>query len=416
MTGGTSDDGAYAEYRREILRDRLDTAALAVFGMTAAFQLLLVMLAPAQWRAEWTANATLLLVPFLVWASGRSPLRRYPEWIFFGADLVFAGGIVSRLLMPTAWTSGIEAFVSINLMGAAVLIPWSARLQAIITSITLVTYWIILAGSGRMHGGELAHQLTSPLFAGALSIVGVASLDRLRRQSFKRRRAAEREALVSGHFAAIMSHELRNLLTAVQGYGEILDAEGREEGGPLADVPRRLETLARQGLDVIDVALDLSRAERGNLSMKQSRVDFGEIIDELKAEFHEARIPPGVALEWPSGRGIWLQTDPVKLKMILRNLLGNAIKFTLAGHVRLTASAADGQIEVTVADTGPGIAPHEIATIFEPFRQGIGGLSRSGSAGLGLYVVERLVTTLGGSLRIESELGRGTTFRVTLPR
>jgi signal transduction histidine kinase len=102
--------------------------------------------------------------------------------------------------------------------------------------------------------------------------------------------------------------------------------------------------------------------------------------------------------------------------MVVRNLIRNAVKFTEQGTVTISACARDDGVEITVSDTGIGIAPEVLPTIFEPFRQGDGSNTRRyGGVGLGLYIVQRLMDLLGGKIAVESEVGKGSTFRVWLP-
>ena len=111
-----------------------------------------------------------------------------------------------------------------------------------------------------------------------------------------------------------------------------------------------------------------------------------------------------------------LQTDPGKLKIILKNLLGNAIKFTKQGAIKVGVESREEGVEMTVQDTGIGIPPEALSTIFEPFHQGESPVSGwMGGTGLGLAIVQRLVGLLGGWVKVESELGKGSTFRVWVP-
>jgi len=109
-------------------------------------------------------------------------------------------------------------------------------------------------------------------------------------------------------------------------------------------------------------------------------------------------------------------TDRMKLKVVLKNLIGNAVKFTAQGEIAIDAVPRDGGIEIAVRDTGVGIAPQVLPIIFEAFRQGDSSFTRPyGGVGLGLYIVRRLLGLLGGSIAVESEIGKGSLFRVWLP-
>ena len=111
-----------------------------------------------------------------------------------------------------------------------------------------------------------------------------------------------------------------------------------------------------------------------------------------------------------------LYTDPEKLKVVLKNLIGNAVKFTPIGGITVTATSRDGGVEIGVADTGIGIPPEPLPLIFEPFQQGENASrSRQGGAGLGLYIVKRFLQLLNGTIAVESKIGQGSTFRVWLP-
>lgn len=111
-----------------------------------------------------------------------------------------------------------------------------------------------------------------------------------------------------------------------------------------------------------------------------------------------------------------IRTDPAKLKIIIKNLLGNAIRFTTEGSISVTTHASRGGVEICVTDTGIGIPQEAMSLIFEPFRQiDNPALRQRGGTGLGLYIVKRLVELLGGEVTVESEPGRGSTFRIWLP-
>ena len=141
------------------------------------------------------------------------------------------------------------------------------------------------------------------------------------------------------------------------------------------------------------------------------------VLREIDAETRELQEKPGIRVAWEIPPGLpSVHTDPAKLKIVIKNLLGNAIKFTDHGQIRICAEECGRELLVTVCDTGIGIAPEMLPIIFEPFRQGDGSPTRRhGGVGLGLYIVSRLLELLGGTLSVESQVGRGSAFRVRIP-
>jgi hypothetical protein len=146
-------------------------------------------------------------------------------------------------------------------------------------------------------------------------------------------------------------------------------------------------------------------------------VDPALLLSELKSETGELQQKRALRFVWELSGGLpALYTDAAKLKLALKNLIDNAVKFTPTGRVSIGAIGRDDGVEFIVADTGIGIAAEVLPIIFEPFRQGDSTLTRAhGGVGLGLYIVRELVTLLGGSVRVESQVGSGTTFRVWVP-
>jgi signal transduction histidine kinase len=211
-----------------------------------------------------------------------------------------------------------------------------------------------------------------------------------------------------------MSHELRNLLGAVQGYSEMLAEDGVEDAVSRAEIAERVRALSTQALDVINTTLELSRSLHDNLALNVERITLRPLFERLNTEIANRGVSSPVELKWEAP-DIELETDRIKLEMILRNLVGNAMKFTSAGSVRVCARPSADVVVIEVIDTGSGIAPKDVLSIFEPFEQAAAGRRTSGGAGLGLYVVKRLVSALGGRIEVDSRLGVGSTFRVTLP-
>ncbi len=219
-------------------------------------------------------------------------------------------------------------------------------------------------------------------------------------------------------FVASMSHELRTPLNLIIGYSDLLlDGTFGALHGEQTDTLHRIARSSRELLDLIAATLDLSRLEARQVPMDLRLVDLAALLDELAGEARALPVRPGVQLHWEVAADTpRIVTDPVKLKMVLKNLIGNAVKFTERGSI-VVRSAADGAgVALSVEDTGVGIAAEAQAIVFEPFRQADRSVhARFGGAGLGLYIVRRLLGLLGGSITLRSQPGRGSTFQVHLP-
>jgi two-component system, sensor histidine kinase len=223
-----------------------------------------------------------------------------------------------------------------------------------------------------------------------------------------------RANLIKSEFVSTMSHELRTPLSVILGYTDILGDTLRED-----DHSHTLDRIRRSGLELLEMVeatLDLNRLETGRDPIQPERVEVRALLDELASEFAAVGRSPATVLQWHRGDDVQLCTDRRKLKIILKNLVGNALKFTPAGEVVVRCQATESGAVLRVRDTGIGIDEAQIPIIFEMFRQVDGSDSRShGGVGLGLYITRRLVAQLGGDIQVESVVGRGTTFTVTLP-
>jgi signal transduction histidine kinase len=219
-------------------------------------------------------------------------------------------------------------------------------------------------------------------------------------------------------FLANMSHELRTPLNAILGYTElILDNIYGEAPEKMRAVLVRVQTNGKHLLGLINDVLDLSKIEAGQLTLALSEYSVAELVQgvyvavEPLASQKKLALTTKVEKGLPMGRG-----DERRLAQVLLNLVGNAIKFTDKGEVAIEASQSNGAFNVAVRDSGPGIAAADQAKIFEEFQQVDDTSTRQkGGTGLGLSISRRIVEMHGGRISVDSELGKGSTFTITLP-
>jgi PAS domain S-box-containing protein len=248
---------------------------------------------------------------------------------------------------------------------------------------------------------------------------GIGQLASLALENARLIEELERVSSLKSDFVATMSHELRTPLNVIIGYNDlVLD----ELLGPLtpeqSEGLQRVHDSARELLELINTTLDISRLETGRQPLEPIEIAPADLLREIEVETRDAwQQKTGLGAEWNTAPGLpRLYTDPAKVKVIIKNLVNNAIKFTETGRVSVSAHERDGGVEFQVSDTGIGIAPEAQARIFEAFRQADGLVAqRYGGVGLGLYIVRRLLDLLGGTITLQSEVGRGSTFQVWIP-
>jgi signal transduction histidine kinase len=219
-------------------------------------------------------------------------------------------------------------------------------------------------------------------------------------------------------FVANMSHELRTPLAAVLGYAELIQ-EGIYGALPekSMDALTRIRSNGKHLLGLINTVLDIAKIESGQFSLSLAEYALDSVVETVRvateslAETKKLALKTDVAERLPIGLG-----DEQRLTQVLLNLVGNAIKFTDTGEVRITASATNGHFAVGVTDTGPGIPPKEQARIFEQFHQVDNSNTKAkGGTGLGLAIAKQIVEMHGGRIWVESSVGKGSTFQMQLP-
>jgi PAS domain S-box-containing protein len=227
---------------------------------------------------------------------------------------------------------------------------------------------------------------------------------------------ADRANAAKSEFLSRMSHELRTPLNAILGFGQLLQLED------LPDAQREsVEHILSGGrhlLSLINEVLDISQIESGQSSPSVTPVLLHEVVEEavqIVTPLADARRVK-LRVEAPAGDSAYVMSDQQHLLQIVLNLVSNAIKYNHArGSVAIAWERREDRVLLTVTDDGPGISPDEVAAIFSPFERGAARLGAIEGTGLGLSVVNALVTAMGGTVGVDSRLGQGSTFWVELP-
>ena len=355
---------------------------------------------------------------------------RIPLWFVHVGAL-----IVNVALLVTAYYTGeVFVFALMPYIAVATVLAMICRIRPLIAHLVLISgaiAFVIDARSEPTGGGP-----NSTDVAGFIVMMGVLAVSAgtgawlvgrvrvlARREHEARRDVEDARAeleVVSGHktaFLANMSHELRTPLNAIIGFSDLLDSG---MAGELSEKQREyVDDIRSSGhhlLSLINDVLDIAKVEAGRYELDVSRFPLSESIFESVRIMRDRALDAGVDIQVSLDANLGeIEADERKVRQIVLNLLSNAVKFTpTGGHVTVGASAIDGSFQVSIRDTGIGIAPDDQERIFDEFQRTDRTRSAEGT-GLGLALARRFVELHGGRIWVESALGRGSTFRFTLP-
>jgi signal transduction histidine kinase/CheY-like chemotaxis protein len=356
-----------------------------------------------------------------LWLLSRGSLgARWPEWILFAGTLVAMFGVI---FSPTHEYLRHKPY--------AMVAPMAAFTFAVMTPVRPALTYVLAFAASVMYAGSLwiapHDQAVNPyayaLLCGSMAWMGASfardqvglwgALDDARRRALDATR-------LKSEFLANMSHEIRTPMTAILGFTEEVELGLR--GSPEAGSMRAaLATIRRNGthlLSLINGILDLSKIEAGKLEAAREPCAPLAIVAEVSSLLRPQAQAKGLAFETVVTSTIpeIIASDRLRLRQILINLVGNAVKFTERGSVRIEIGTVAGALEIAVVDTGCGIAADQVARLFEAFTQVQGSLTRAhAGTGLGLALSRRLARLLGGDVSVSTQIGVGSRFAVSLP-
>lgn len=253
------------------------------------------------------------------------------------------------------------------------------------------------------------------------SVIHAYHQNRILRELERAKTAAEEASRLKGRFIANMSHELRTPLSSIMGYAHLIKSgKARDEDTGEDLLPHHAEAIERGAqhlLSLIDNILDQARFEAGQLEVRAAPARLDNLLKDVESIFRPLTQDKGLAFaveqqgHWPDK----VEFDALRTRQIVINLISNAVKFTDQGSVTVSLDWRDEQFTLKVADTGPGIPPEAQKRVFEAYRREKTNVDQRAGAGLGLSISAVLAQRMGGALGLESEVGVGTTFSLSIP-
>jgi signal transduction histidine kinase/FixJ family two-component response regulator len=359
------------------------------------------------------------ILPRRVWAFLDAGLAHY--LLLMGVMAPVLAAVLALLYRQQAagLDAGLETMADAGLLDAA-LRSGFVRVYAVLLLIAgTVAWWLVLAHKSREVAQEESNRQTH------LLMTEIASHQRTDEELQRARQAAEQANQAKTRYISTISHELRTPLNSILGYAQLL----QEDAGMAPHRAQAIRVIHRGGehlLSLIEGTLDIARIESGRFALDVKPMALAEVMQEMAGMFELQAVAKGLRFvlessdEWPLPSTV--RADEKRLRQILINLLGNAVKFTRQGEVRLRVSYAREMAQFEVHDTGPGMDVAELERVFEPFARGAQGVSAqtpqaqvaAGGTGLGLTIAKMLTDLMGGELKVRSTPGEGTVFTVRL--
>ncbi len=291
---------------------------------------------------------------------------------------------------------------------AALQLGYLKIFAALLVITAVVLWWLVLKHRSALVAQEESNRQTQ------LLVQEIESHRRTDAALQQAKQAADSANQAKSRYISAISHELRTPLNSILGYAQLLD-----DDPSIPEARRQAVRVIKRGgdhlLSLIEGTLDIARIEGGKLTLEPAPMQLREGLQEIARMFELQARSKGIAFVAgidPQAPGL-VRADEKRLRQILINLLGNAVKFTTRGQVSFSLRYAREIAQFEIEDTGPGIAPDELARVFEPFARGASA-GQGGGTGLGLTIAKMLTELMGGELTVDSRPGHGSTFRVRL--
>lgn len=366
----------------------------------------------ARLSVQWQ-SALRAVLPQRVWPYLEAGLAHYLLLMLVIAPVLAAVlGLLYRQQVE-GLGQGVAAVGDVGLLDAALRSGFLRVYAVLLLIAATVAWWLVLAHKSREVAQEESNRQTR------LLMQEIESHRRTDEQLQRAREIADQANQAKSRYISTISHELRTPLNSILGYAQLLQ-EDRELAPHRAQAIRVIHRGGEHLLSLIEGTLDIARIESGKLKLDVKPMAFADTVGEVASMFELQAAAKGLRFAYQPDPKLpaTVRADEKRLRQILINLLGNAVKFTREGEVRLKVNHAREMAVFEVSDTGPGMSSTELERVFEPFARGQqaegGSAAAGGGTGLGLTIAKMLTDLMGGEMTVRSAPGQGTVFSVRL--